>query len=169
MAQYIGFVSVILTIIAAVFKLTRAIDHAERRIDSRLERLEMRVAVLENQNRVFLQVFPKSITSLVREHVLTVETGMSFVTETLGTTPLSELFKDIKPTDNPLSQADLDTVRGYVERLRAGQPLNVLEARDFNRITDIITREYPANQNSWLLYVVGGLLLGALLAEANKK
>lgn len=69
-AQIVGFVSVILTIIVtivgAVYKLTRAIDHAQRQLDGRLERLEMRIGVVEGQNRVFLQVFPKVITSLVR-------------------------------------------------------------------------------------------------------
>src|SRR6266699_2852217 len=138
LGQIIGFVSVILAIVGAVYKLTRAIDHAQRELDSRLERLEMRIAVVENQNKVFLQVFPKVIISLVRERVLSAETGFSFVTEVLGPISLAEIFKDIKPTINPLSQIDLDTMRGYVERLKAGQTLNVFEAQDFYRISDII-------------------------------
>jgi len=169
LAQVVGFASVIVTIIVtivgAVYTLTRAIH----RLDSRLERLEMRIAVVEGQNRVFLQVFPKVIMSLVRENVLSVEMGTSFVTEVLATTPLTEIFKDIKPTINPLSQADLDRLRAYVERLKAGGVLNVMEAQDFYRISDIITREYPANENSWLLFLVGGFLLGALLSDAKKK
>lgn len=94
---------------------------------------------------------------------------MSFVTEALGTTPLAEIFKDIKPTVNPLSQADVETLRAYVARLQAGGALNVLEARDFYRVTDIITHEYPANEYSWLLFLVGGFLLGALLSDKNTK
>src|SRR5438309_1565622 len=137
-AQAAAFVSLLLTIIGAVYKLTKAIEQAQQRIDrrferidSRLERLELRVAALEAQNRAFLQVFPKLVTGLIREKVLAVETGMGFVTEPLGTAPLSELFRDIKPTMNPLSQADLDQIRGYAERLKAGQPLSVPEARAF--------------------------------------
>ena len=87
----------------------------------------------------------------------------------LGQVSLAEIFKDIKPTITPLSQADVDTLRNYVMRLQAEQPLNPLEARDFYRISNIITHEYPTNQKSWLLWVIGGFLLGAILSTDNKK
>jgi chaperonin cofactor prefoldin len=70
-----GFAAVIVTIVGAVVKLTRSIDQAQRQIDSRLERLEIRIASVEGQNRAFLQVFPKVMTSLIRQSVLPLETG----------------------------------------------------------------------------------------------
>jgi hypothetical protein len=169
LGQIAGFFSVIMAIIVAVYKLTRTIERAQNQINSRLERLEMRIAVVENQNHAFLQVFPKVIMNLVREHVLTSETGFTFVMDILGPVSLVELFKDIKPTINPLSQSDLDTMRGYVERLRAGQWLSAFEAQDYYRISNIIATEYPANQNSWILFVLGGFILGAIVASSGKE
>lgn len=167
--QVVGLLSVIVTIIlsivGAVYKLTHTIDRAKHEINGRTERLEVRIAALEGQTRAFLQVFPKIITTLIKEKVVTVDVGMSLVTEALGQTSIAEIFEGIKPTINPLSQIDIDTLRSYVERLKAGQSLTTIEAQDFYRITDIITREYPANQNSWLLFLIAGFLLAALLSK----
>ena len=70
-----GFISIIVTIIVGLHKLTRTIENAQSQINSRMERLEMRIAVVENQNRVFLQVFPKIIASLMSRNALTQDVG----------------------------------------------------------------------------------------------
>ena len=171
--QIIGFVATILTILVsvmtAVYRITNTINRTAHGPDSRLERLEMRIAAVEGQNRAFLQVFPKVIITLVGQGTLSTETGFAFVTEVLSPIPLAELFKDIRPTVNPLSQYDLDTLRAYTERLKVGGLLDSVEAQNFYRITDIITHEYPTNQNGWLLFLLGGVVLGAILADTNKK
>jgi hypothetical protein len=59
-----------------------------------------------------------------------------------------------------LSQSDIDTIRKYVERLKAAQPLTAPEAQDFYRIADIITHEYPANEGSWMLFLIASFVLG---------
>jgi hypothetical protein len=159
--QLAGFLSVIIAIIAAVYKITRSID----RIDHRIQRLELRIASLEGQHRAFLKTWPKIISALVEGRVLSSNTGIVLVEEALSTPPMADLFKDINPTFNPLSQADIDTIRGYVERLKAGQPLTATEAQDFYRIADIITHEYPANENSWLLFLIAGFVLGLMLSK----
>ncbi len=172
LGQILGFVSVIvaviLSVIGAVYKLTRSIERAQHNIDSRLERIELRIAAVESQNHAFLEVFPKVITGLVQGHVLSADAGISLVREALGRAPIADLLKDIKPTINPLSQADLDQLRSYVQRLQTGSVLTPPEARDFYRISEIITQEYPANQNSWLLFMIGGLLLGLMISDLKK-
>jgi hypothetical protein len=70
-----------------------------------------------------------------------------------------------EPSGNPLSQTDIDHLRGYVSRLKQGSGLTADEARDFYRISDIVTREYPAHEGSWLLFVVAGMVLGLALAK----
>lgn len=65
--QIAGFLSVLLAIAGAVYRLGRAIERAQHQIDARLERLELRIATLEGQNRAFLQAFPKAITALISD------------------------------------------------------------------------------------------------------
>jgi len=162
--QVLGFVSVIIAIVGAVFKITRAVE----RLDNRLERIELRLAVVESQIRAFLQVFPKVISALVQAHVITVETGMEFVSQALGSAPITDLLREIKPTGNPLSQGDLDRLRTYLERLQKGQLLTLPEAQDYYQITTVITQEYPANDKSWLLFLIGGFILGAMFSDIRK-
>ena len=166
--QVLGFVSVIIAIVGAVFRITRAVERAQHQLDSRLERIELGVAVVESQNRAYLQVFPKVISGLVQAHVITVETGIEFVSQSLGGAPIADLLREIKPTGNPLSQGDLDRLRAYLERLQNGQPLTLPEAQDYYRITNIITQEYPANDKSWLLFLIGGFILGAMFSDIRK-
>jgi hypothetical protein len=71
----------------------------------------------------------------------------------------------LKPTINPLSQADLDGLKSYVFRLKQGQVLTREEAQDFYRLSDIITREYPNTPGSWLLFLIGGILIGAPISN----
>ena len=82
--------------------------------------------------------------------------------------PIEQHLRDIKPTVNPLSQGDVDQLRSYVERLKYGNTLSPLEARDFYRISDIVTREYPSNEGSWLLFLIGGIVLGAMISDIKK-
>jgi hypothetical protein len=56
---------------------------------------------------------------------------------------------------------------GKVERLKRGEMLSPDEARDFYRLTDIVTREYPGNEGTGLLFLIGGILLGAMLSDAK--
>lgn len=100
--------------------------------------------------------------------MMSAEQGTKLIATALDTAPIDEFLRQIKPTVNPLSQADLDRLRNYVSRLRTSQSLNVPETRDFYRLTDIITREYPGNESSWLLFLVGGILIGALMASEGK-
>lgn len=62
------------------------------------------------------------------------------------------------PNDSQLSQADVDTLRSYVEQLRAGKLLNPSKVRDYRRITEIVIQVYPQLKNAWLLYLVGEML-----------
>jgi hypothetical protein len=98
-------------------------------------------------------------------HLMSPEQGAKLIATALDTAPIDEFPPQIKPTMNPLSQADLDRLRSYAGRLTAGQPLNAPETRDFYQLTDTITREYPGNERSWLLFLVGGILTRALMAS----
>jgi hypothetical protein len=53
----------------------------------------------------------------------------------------------------------------YLERVKAGSSLAPQEARDFYQTADIIIREYPANEGSWLLFLIAGIFLGAALSK----
>jgi hypothetical protein len=135
------------------------------RLETRLTHIEVRLCTVEFQNRAILKAFPPIVSSLITSQAMTTEQGTQLIATALDIAPIPDFLRDIKPTVNPLSQGDLDQFRGYVARLRIGQPLNPEEARDFYRISDIITREYPNHEASWLLFLIGGILLGAMLAD----
>ena len=99
---------------------------------------------------------------------MTAEQGTQLIATALEVAPIAEILTKIQPTLNPLSQADVDRLRNYVERLKQGAQLTVQETHDFYRLSDIITREYPSNEGSWLLFLVAGILLGALITGSKK-
>jgi hypothetical protein len=90
---------------------------------------------------------------------------MQLIASALEPAAIADIISKIKPAVNPLSQADIDRLNNYIARLKMGQRLSVQESQDFYRVTDIITHEYPNNEGSWLLALVSGILLGALLAK----
>jgi hypothetical protein len=135
------------------------------RLETRLTHIEVRLCTVEFQNRAILKAFPPIISSLITSQAMTTDQGTQLIATALDIAPIPDFLREIKPTVNPLSQGDLDQFRGYVARLRMGQPLNPAEARDFYRISDIITREYPNYEASWLLFLIGGILLGAIIAD----
>ena len=138
------------------------------RLETRLANIEVRLCTVEFQNRALLKAFPPVISSLISSKAMTTEQGTQLIATALDLAPIPDFLRDIKPTVNPLSQSDLDQFRSYVARLKIGHPLNPVEARDFYRISDIITREYPNNEASWLLFLIGGIVLGAIIADAKK-
>jgi len=89
------------------------------------------------------------------------------ISTALDSPPIAEFLRTLRPTENPLSQADVDRLRNYVDRLKFGQMLTPDEARDFYRLTDTVTREYPGNEGTWLLFLIGGILLGAMLSTSK--
>ena len=80
---------------------------------------------------------------------------------------IADIISKIEPTVNPLSQQDLNRLQSYVERLRQGGVLVPDEAREFYRLSDIITHEYPTNEGAWLLFLIGGILLGMAIADSR--
>ena len=159
-----GFVSIIVAVVGCAVWITRRLE----RLEHRLENIELRIATVEGQNRALLKALPQVIASLITKHIMTIEQGTHLISEALEAVPIEQLLRDIKPTVNPLSQGDVDQLRSYVQRLKYGNPLSPLETRDFYRISDIVTREYPSNEGSWLLFLVGGILLGAMISDVNK-
>ncbi len=142
--------------------------HTLWRLETQLQHIDVRLCTVEFQNRALLKAVPQIISSLITAHAMTVEQGTQVITTALDTAPIPDFLRNIKPTVNPLSQADVNQLQSYVARLKLGQALTVSEAQDFYRISDIITREYPNNEGSWLLFLIGGILLGAMIASANK-
>lgn len=78
-----------------------------------------------------------------------------------------ELMRQIRPSPNPLPAEDIERLRIYIDRLRRGEWLTPPEARDFYRISDVVTREYPNLEGSWVLFVAAGIVLGLMLAESK--
>jgi len=154
----------IAAIVVATWRITRSLG----RLDARLANIEVRIATLESQNRALLKAFPQVISSLIAGHLMTAEQGTQLIATALEVAPIAEILTKIQPTLNPLSQADVDRLRNYVERLKQGAQLTVQETHDFYRLSDIITREYPSNEGSWLLFLVAGILLGALITGSKK-
>jgi hypothetical protein len=64
-----------------------------------------------------------------------------------------------------MTQDDLNRLRAYTDRLRIGQLLSPVEAHDFYRLTDTMTREYPSNEGTWLLFLLAGIAVGMILSE----
>ena len=135
------------------------------RIDHRLDQIDLRLSTVEYQNRALLRTFPQVVASLIKAHVVSSDQGVQIIADALEASPLAEFIRNIRPTTNPLSQGDVDRLRSYSERLRSGLWLSPTEAQDFYRISEIITREYPVNEGSWLLFLIGGMLLGAALSK----
>jgi hypothetical protein len=92
--------------------------------------------------------------------------GIQLIADALEAPPIAEILRTIRPISNPFSQEDLDRLNTYVERLKHGAWLSPQEAQEFYRLSDVITHEYPAKEGSWLLFLIGGILLGMMI---NKK
>jgi hypothetical protein len=135
------------------------------RLDRRLDRIEAMSRTIEYQNRAILRTFTPVISALISGKRMTVQEGTALIANALEAPSISDVLDKIKPTVNPLSRADLDRLNAYVARLKMGQSLSPVEAQDFYRLTDIVTHEYPAQEGSWLLWVIAGVLLGAILKE----
>ncbi len=97
--------------------------------------------------------------------LMTVDRGNELIATALEPTPIAEILSKIRATTNPLSQDDIDRLRNYVGRLQQSQLLTTPEAQDFYRLSDIVTREYPTYEGSWLLFLVGGILVGMIAAQ----
>jgi hypothetical protein len=123
---------------------------------------------VEAQNKALLKTFPRVIAGLMNYKIMTVQEGTSLIADSLESAPMADLLRDIKPTVNPLSQLDVDRLRQYVEWVKQNRQLTPDQARDFYRIADIVTHEYPSNEAAWLLFLIGGILLGLILADAKK-
>lgn len=162
--QILAIVAPVATIVGFAVRITGMLS----RLESRLENIELRIATVEFQNRALLKAFPQVVASLITGHIVTAEQGTQMISTALDSPPIAEFLRQIKPTVNPLSQADVDRLRDYVDRLKRGQALVPEEARDFYRISDIITREYPSNESSWMLFLIGGILLGAIISDIGK-
>jgi hypothetical protein len=159
--QIAGFLSVIAVVVGVAIKIVRAIDGMGRR----LERIELRIAALEFQNRSLLKAFPQLVSSLIAAHVVTSDQGTQIIATVLENPPIAEILRQIRPSENPLSQMEINNLRSYVDRLKQGSWLTPDEARDFYRISDIVTREYPATEGSWLLFLVAGIVLGLAISK----
>lgn len=163
-AFVLAIVGPVATIIGAAVRIT----HKLSRLETRLENIELRIATVEFQNRALLKAFPQIVASLMTGNVVSTALGTQMISTALDSPPIAEFLRQIKPTTNPLSQIDVDRYRTYVERLRVAQHLSPDEVRDFYRISDIVTKEYPSNESSWLIFLIGGVLLGAILAGGKK-
>lgn len=164
MLNWSAFVTLFLAVIGCTIWITRKLE----RLEHRLENIELRVATIEFQNRALLRAFPQVVSSLISGKIVTIEQGTMMISTALASPPIAEFLREIKPTVNPLSQDDVDRLRNYVGRMQAGETLNPLEGMDFYRITNIVAAEYPNNESSWLLFLIGGIVLGLLLADAKK-
>ncbi len=153
----------IVAIVGAALWLERRLG----RLDRRLEHIELRIGTVESQNRALLKAFPQLISSLMAAKQLTPEQGTQLIATAPEAPPISEILSKIQPTPNPLPLEDVFRLRNYVQRLKQGDWLTPAEAQDFYRLTDTVSREYPGNEGSWLLFLVGGLVLG-LLAGSKK-
>ena len=152
-------VAPILAIIGATAVVMRALGS----LDKRLQNIDLRIATIEFQIKALLTAFPQLISSLITSKVVTIEQGTAMISRALDAPPIAEFLRQIKPTVNPLSQADITRLQNYVQRMKAGQALLGEEAKDFYRISDIVTREYPNTIGSWLLLLIAGILIGAML------
>lgn len=164
--QFVGFfVSIVGTVITGVIWIVRAINKVHRR----LEHIALRIGTVEHQNRALLKAFPQAISSLMGGKLMTREEGIALIGAALEAASIHNLLREIEPSANPLPLQDVNRLRSYVERLKHGHPLTPDEARDFYRLSDIITHEYPSNEGSWLLFLIGGIVLGLMLAPPDRR
>lgn len=163
MQTWFQFVTIIATVVGAAVWILRVLN----KLDRRLERIELRVGTVEHQNRALLKAFPQVISSLLAEKPMTPEQGIRLMATALEPAPLDELLSKMQSAANPVSQGDLNRLRNYIQRLRQGDWLTADEAHDFYRLADLTTREYPSNEGSWLLFLVGGIVLGVILSGSK--
>lgn len=164
MQAWLQFIGLIVTIVGAAVWIVRTLG----RLESRIERIELRIGTVEYQNRALLKAFPQLISSLMAGGQVTPQQGSNLIATALDTPSITELLSQIKPTPNPLPLEDLNRLRNYVQRLKQGEWFTRQEAQDFHRLADTVSREYPSNEGSWLLFLVGGLVLGFILADSKK-
>jgi hypothetical protein len=164
MPAWVQLVAPIVTILGVAVWIVCKLD----RTDSRLHQIQLAVAAVEHQNRALLKAFPQVISSLMAAKLMKPEQGSQLIATALDAASVTELLGKIQPSANPLPLEDLNRLRNYVGRLRQGDWLTPQEAQDFYRLTDTVSREYPSNEGSWLLFLVGGMVLGLILAGQEK-
>lgn len=168
-AQFtVSFWIQLLAPIAVIVSTALWMNRGFNRLDRRLERIELRVATVEHQNRALLKAFPPVISTLMLSQLMTPEQGTRLIGTALEAPPIEDLLRRIQPTTNPLSQDELNRLRLYVERLKHRELLTWEEAQDFYRLSDVVSHEYPGNEGSWLLFLIGGIVLGLVIAGPRK-
>ena len=170
-AEVAAVASIIGVVVGAALWIQRSLGRVEKKlddVDGRLEGIGLRLSTVEFQSRSVLKALPPIISSLITANVMRPDQGTAAIATAMEAAPISDFLRGVKQTTNPLTQADLDQFRRYAERLKRREPLSREEAQDFYRIADVITHEYPHQEASWLLLVIGGFLLGMALADTTK-
>ncbi len=167
MQPWLQLVALIVTILGAALGVAVWVLRVISRVQGHLERIELRIGTVEHQNRALLKAFPQVISSLMTGDLMTRQQGSQIIAIALEPAPIDDLLRQIQPTPTRFLWRTR-TACGTVRRLKQGDWLTPEEARDFYRLTDTVSREYPSNEGSWLLSAVGGLVLGLILADPKK-
>ncbi len=164
-------ISILGAIVLVVLWMNRRFNQIDRHfdtVDRRLERIEIRLGIVEHQSRSLLTAFRPVLSSLVSGQPIPQDEGFRLLAEALKPAPIDALIREIQHASNPLSPDEVNRLRDYIDRLRRGRRLSPDEAREFYTLSDILTREYPTHEASWLLYVLAGILIGLILAEPRR-
>jgi hypothetical protein len=164
--QFLGqLIPVLVAILGAVFWMNRRFNGLDRRLDATVRG----VTTLAHQGRAHLTASRELIGTLAAAQVIQADRAAALIATALEPREIVDDFlREIRPAGNPLSQAEIDRLRGYVHRVHREERFTPEEAHDFHRISDTLTREYPAQEASWLLFLAAGIVLALLLLAPKK-
>src|SRR5262245_44906315 len=165
MSLWVQVIALVITVISTIVGVALVLSRRFDRLERNQERLELRVATIEHQNRALLKAFTQVTSTLIGAQIPPSDRGIQLIADALDAAPIAEILRTIKPTSNPLSQEELNRLNTYIERLKHGAWLSTEEAHEFYRLSDVITREYPAKEGSWQLFLIGGILLGMMISK----
>ncbi len=110
MQAWLQFIGLIVTIVGAAVWIVRTLG----RLESRIERIELRIGTVEYQNRALLKAFPQLISSLMAGGQVTPQQGSNLIATAL---------------DTPFHHRAPESDKAYTEPPSAGGPEPPAELR----------------------------------------
>ncbi len=140
-------------------------------LKSRLERLEHRIdgiaSVLKSANTEVLSLIATIIRIFQRRKLIDeqdIGTILACYTQ-IASRSIDTLLTRESQKGNPLSQEEVNRLRGYMDKMGQGIWLTREELDDYNRLVRKLEQERPNDPGIWPLIALGAFLFGLYLGS----
>lgn len=181
---WIALAAAVFTVISVVIGLAAVFVRLGRwgqRLESRIDALGNRVEALDRRIDGFAtwgSGFSKQVTEffgltvrLLHGRRVLDDTELSEVLTkqaSLSQSAVDALFEKERRTENPLALEELERLRSYVYKARAGHGFTPEEVRDYNYLVTTLERDHPTDPGVWPLLALGAFLLGLYVGAKGR-